>query len=217
MITRSFPSDLFIPIGDTATLPCTATTPISNTQLLYNWTKDGLPLSVGRRLSYPTPGGAGGSITISPVQSSEALACTSVRTTPSWSTPFSLLLLCLLLLVSSQCQASHTHTHTHTHKPLYSYEVRVAANTSAGRGPFSSVVTSYLLMAAPITYTIIISVLPLPSPLPTLTLPPHSFISLPSSSTSLFCSSPLPFLLPFLPSPLTAPSSPSLSSLLPPP
>ena len=27
-------------------------------------------------------------------------------------------------------------------KPLYSYEVRVAANTSAGRGPFSSVVTS---------------------------------------------------------------------------
>ena len=27
-------------------------------------------------------------------------------------------------------------------KPLYSYEVRVAANTSAGRGPFSSVITS---------------------------------------------------------------------------
>ena len=103
-------------------------------------------------------------------------------------------------------------------KPLYSYEVRVAAKTSAGRGPFSSIVTSYLLMATPITYTIIISLLPLPSLLPTLTLPPSSF-HLPSLIVHL------PFLLfsPSLSPPLSSllllllpPSLPSLLPFLPP-
>ena len=123
VITQSLPSNLSIQIGDTATLPCTATTPISNAQLLYNWTKDGLPLSVGGRLSYPTPGGAGGSITISPVQSSDAgsYQCTVyTQLVNSYFPPIALPTAACLLTVSGKPH-THTHTHTHTHIHIHIY------------------------------------------------------------------------------------------------
>ena len=94
-----------------------ATTPISNTQLLYNWTKDGFPLSVGGRLSYPTPGGAGWSITISPVQSSDAglYQCTVyTQLVNSFFPPIALPTAACLLTVSGKPH-THTHIHTHTH------------------------------------------------------------------------------------------------------
>ena len=115
MITQSLPINLSIHIGDTATLPCTATTPSFNAQLLYNWTKDGLPLNVGRRLSYATTGGAGGSITISPVQSSDAglYQCTVyIQLINSFFPPIALPSTACVLTVSGE---PHTHTHTYIH------------------------------------------------------------------------------------------------------
>eukprot|EP00731_Ephydatia_muelleri_P000434 Em0001g434a len=68
IITQSLPADLSIQVGDRVSLPCLATS-AQNTQLVYNWTKDGVPLSVTGGLSYT---GAGGGITISSVRMSDA-------------------------------------------------------------------------------------------------------------------------------------------------
>ena len=132
VITQSLPSNLSIQIGGTATLPCMAATPISNAQLLYNWTKDGLPLSVGGRLSYPTPWGW---------REHHHQPCAVIR---RWLVPVYGLHPAGQLLFPSYCsaywclsphsvrQATHTHTHiqnTHTHTHTHTHTIHLKPYT----------------------------------------------------------------------------------------